>query len=271
MQYNCMQSGRARGGSRFAQLVQQVTVPSWMQGHATPSAPRALTHTHGTPRMDAASDLLSQINASMTGPPHSSTGAQSAKGSGAGEILAMLEASLQPPNPQHAVPSVFRYSGTYLAADELAEINKLLSTPVSSGRQVAQPAAPYHQDVVSNSTTQQLSQRHNSPERHSPVHSPRQVYVDAQPAQRLPMKQESGSTLDTSAYDLSQHEFIGQPLPDDHRCVAFTAIETVPVYNLGELCNSRHSCPPHDFAQSDNETYQQQSFCILRTSNWKFA
>ncbi len=272
MQYACMQSGRAQGGSRFAQLVQQVTVPSWMQGYATPSAPRALTHTHVTPRMDAASDLLSQINASMNGPPRSSTGAQPVKSSDAGEILAMLEASLQPPSPQHAVPSIFSNPGIYLAADELTEINKQLSRPVSSGRQAAQTAAPYHQDIVSNSRMQQLSQRHNVPERHSPVpHSPRQVYVDAQPAQRLPMQQESGFILDTTAYDLSQHEFIGQPLPDDHRCVASTAIETVPVYGFGQSCDSRHSCPPHDLAQSDNKKCQQQSFCILRTSTYNFA
>ena len=118
-------------GSRFAQLVQQVPVLSWMHGSARPStsSPAASGGAAAPPNM--AADLLASIDASVESRYHRSAGRLpqqgSEPGSGADDIVAMLEASLEGPS-QHSHPAPAPSPArNEVSAHDFAEMDRLLS------------------------------------------------------------------------------------------------------------------------------------------------
>lgn len=131
--------------SRFAQLVQQVSVPSYMQSTSATSARRPSTLERAPPSADAALDVLAKIGTSIWGSTRNRAGGQAQSRSGAGEILAMLEASLEIPTAKGLDSSAAasfspQRPDSRLAADELTEIDNLLSGATSPGMRSAQPA-----------------------------------------------------------------------------------------------------------------------------------
>ena len=225
-----MQSRKTREGSRFAQLVQQVAVPSWMHGAVAPSAP-----SHAPSCTNAASDVLAQIDASMDALRHASAGAAPAKTSAAGDILAMLEASLQPPSPQqeHTLPALAKHSGSQLAADDAREIDKLLSNPASSQRATHQPAVSPHDDRAdqiygAESSMQQLLPGRNALGYHSATkQEAKAVYADVHTAPQA-MQQGHEWIMDSPALGGVQNRYIGEHFPNDHRCDRTSSVTVFP-------------------------------------------
>ena len=212
-----MQSRRTREGSRFAQLVQQVVVPSWMHGSVAPSAFRASAPSRASFHGDIVSDVLSQIDASMEAPQHTSASAVPAKTSAAGDILTMLEANLQPPSPQHMLPAVAEGPGQSLAADDVREIDKVLSTPAPSRRAVMQHRDTAEESGSSETAMLQLLPGYVRGGYHSAVQQqPMAVYADAHTVRR-PMQQDNEWIMDTNTLGEAQDSLLGNLLPADHR------------------------------------------------------
>ena len=212
-----MQSRRTREGSRFAQLVQQAAIPAWMHGSGAPSAQRASAPRRASSRTGVASDVLSQIGASMKGPPHSSASTAPAKSSAAGDVLALLEANLQAPSTQHKLSALYESSGAHqLAADDVREIDKLLSTRAPSQRAMAQRHGSAD-DVYSSESAMQQLPRPPDLGYHTAVQQPMAVYADAHPARR-PEQEDHGWMMDMPAYGGAQDSFVAELLPINHRC-----------------------------------------------------
>ena len=207
-----MQSRRTREGSRFAQLVQQAAVPSWMHGTGAPSAQRASTASRASFRTDAASDVLSQIGASMKGPRHASASAAPAKASAAEDVLALLEANLQPPSIQHKLSALRESAGPpQLAADDVREIDKLLFTPAPSQRAVTHRHGSAN-DVYSSESAMQQLPRPPDPGYNIAVQQPMAVYADAHTARQFE-QQDHGWVMDMPAYGGAQGSFAAELLP----------------------------------------------------------
>ena len=215
-----MQSRRTREGSRFVQLAQQVAVPSWMHGTVARSAYRASAPGHASFHVDVASDVLSQIAASMDAPQHTSARAVPAKGSAAEDILSMLEANLQPPSPQHLLPAVAEGPSQQLAADDVREIDKLFLTPALS-----RVAAMQHHEIPnvsdsSESAMQQLPPWHATDGNGSAVQmQPMAVYAhDSYNTAWWPMQQDPEWSMDITTLGEAQDNLSGN-LRADHRYV----------------------------------------------------
>ena len=134
-------------GNRFALLMQQVTVPSWMHSSAGPSTSSRAASGGAAAPTDMAADLLASIDASVESGSHRSTGwlpeRGSKQGSGADDIVAMLEASLEA-HGQHSHPVPAPISAKNEApAQDFAEMDSLLSGAQSLAARSAQHA-PQH-------------------------------------------------------------------------------------------------------------------------------
>ena len=211
-----MQSRRTREGSRLAQLVQQAAIPSWMHGTGAPSVQRASAPSRASFRTDVASDVLSQIGASMKAPQHNLASAAPAKMSAAGDILALLEANLQAPSTQRKLPALHESSEVHqLAADDVREIDKLLPMPAPPQKAVTQHHGSANDVYGSESAMQQLP---GLPDLgyNTTVQQPMTVYASARTAQR-PEQEDHGWIIDMPAYGGAQGSFATEFFPADHR------------------------------------------------------
>ena len=218
-----MQSRDTQEGSRFAHLEQQVAVPSWMHGAGVPSAPTGSTSRRASLRKDLASDVLSQMGASMDAPQHTFAKAAPSQVSAAGDILALLEANLKPPSSQHVRPALDDSSAHRLAANEVREINKLF-TPASSRRDMAPHPGSADAVYSSESAMQQLLPRPRNLGYHSQLQQqPLAVDAEAHRAWR-PMQENDGWIMDVPALSGAHSSQLGDLFPSDHRCDHLTSM-----------------------------------------------
>ena len=145
--------------SRFAQLVQQVAVPSWMHSSAAPPTSSPAASGGAVAPSDLAADLLASIDASVETGPRKAAGRLpergSERGSGADDIVAILEASLEAPS-QHSHPALAPISARNEAAvSDTSEMDRLLSD-------VQNPAAPSAQHASQHLSPGLLQTHENS-------------------------------------------------------------------------------------------------------------
>lgn len=212
--------------SRFAQLVQQVTVPSWMNDSAAQSAGSPPAPRRAPAQSNAASDVLAAINASIDSPGARSAAAQPANSSGAEDILAALEASLQGPGPQSTAASAAA-PGSPFAADHLVEIDKLLSSKILSTPSWPVLASEQASADSGGAVTagQTSSERADIQSASAMLQEPRAAYLDvpAPPQPRLQMTEHWDAwSLSNSVHTPAQDAVMGQLGISDHRCVVIS-------------------------------------------------
>ncbi len=153
----------------------------------------------------------------MKGPRHASASAAPAKASAAEDVLALLEANLQPPSIQHKLSALRESAGPpQLAADDVREIDKLLFTPAPSQRAVTHRHGSAN-DVYSSESAMQQLPRPPDPGYNIAVQQPMAVYADAHTARQFE-QQDHGWVMDMPAYGGAQGSFAAELLPTDHRC-----------------------------------------------------
>lgn len=221
-------------GSRFAQLVQQVTVPSWMSSSAGPSTSSPAASGRAAAPTDIATDLLASIDASVESGPRRSTGRLpergSERGSGADDIVAMLEASLEAPS-QHSHPMPAPISARNEApAQDFAEMDRLLSGTQSTAARSAQHASQHPSPALLQSHGDSAgrdrighSRISSDPSMQQHQQQPWLSNAGGRSAQHYQEGQDDSWSFDDPLHSQDQDALMSSYSPTDHRYVALSS------------------------------------------------